>query len=102
VLKNNGIGKIGIRISIAENKEKEELIKKYKDVGFEIITGSAGSMELGEVLRSTGLVYTIVRGNLLQEDKSSGDWLVVVLYGQIGSPRRGFEHEAIGMGIQPI
>lgn len=147
MLKKNGIGKIGISISIAENKEKEELIKKYKDVGFEIITGSAGSMdsknifaaietaamrkdlirenyreehalyhatmeaftgycrgqvELGEVLRSTGLVYTIVRGNLLQEDKSSGDWLVVVLYGQIGSPRRGFEHEAIGMGIQPI
>jgi len=146
-LKKNGIGKIAISVSILDNEEKEKLINKYKDSGYEIVTGSAGSMdsknifaaietaamrrdlirenyreehalyhatmeaftgycrgqvELGEVLRSTGLVYTIVRGNLLQDDKSSGDWITVVLYGQIGSPRRGFEHEAIGMGIQPI
>lgn len=61
-----------------------------------------GQVDLGNVLRSTGLVFTIVRGNLVSEDRSSGDWIAVVLYGQIGSPRQGFEHEAIGMGIQPI
>lgn len=61
-----------------------------------------GQVDLGDVLRSTGLVFVIVRGNLVLGDRSSGDWLAVVLYGQIGSPRQGFEHEAIGMGIQPV
>jgi hut operon positive regulator len=48
------------------------------------------------------LTFTIVRGKLVEDDKLSGEWIAVVLYGQIGSPRKGFEHEAIGMGIQPI
>ncbi len=61
-----------------------------------------GQVMLGEVLRSAGLSFTIVRGMLVEDDPSSGNWIAVVLYGQIGSPRRGFEHEAIGMGIQPI
>ncbi len=61
-----------------------------------------GQVMLGEVLRSAGLTFTIVRGMLIEDDPSSGNWIAVVLYGQIGSPRRGFEHEAIGMGIQPI
>lgn len=61
-----------------------------------------GQVMLGEVLRSAGLTFTIVRGTLVEDDPSSGNWIAVVLYGQIGSPRRGFEHEAIGMGIQPI
>lgn len=61
-----------------------------------------GQVVLGEVLRTTGLVYTIVRGNLVADDKSSGEWIAIVLYGQIGSPRHGFEHEAIGLGIQSI
>lgn len=61
-----------------------------------------GQVMLGEVLRSAGLTFTIVRGTLIEDDLSSGNWIAVVLYGQIGSPRRGFEHEAIGMGIQPI
>lgn len=61
-----------------------------------------GQVLLGEVLRSVGLTYTIVRGTLVEGEPSSGNWIAVVLYGQIGSPRRGFEHEAIGMGIQPI
>lgn len=61
-----------------------------------------GQVMLGEVLRSAGLTFTIVRGTLIEDDISSGNWIAVVLYGQIGSPRKGFEHEAIGMGIQPI
>lgn len=61
-----------------------------------------GQVMLGEVLRSAGLTFTLVRGTLVEDDPSSGTWIAVVLYGQIGSPRRGFEHEAIGMGIQPI
>jgi hut operon positive regulator len=61
-----------------------------------------GQVMLGEVLRSAGLTFTIVRGMLMEDEPSSGYWIAVVLYGQIGSPRKGFEHEAIGMGIQPI
>ncbi len=61
-----------------------------------------GQVMLGDVLRSAGLSFTIVRGLLVEDDPASGNWLAVVLYGQIGSPRKGFEHEAIGMGIQPI
>ena len=61
-----------------------------------------GQVMLGEVLRSAGLIFTIVRGTLIEDDSSSGNWIAVVLYGHIGSPRRGFEHEAVGMGIQPI
>jgi len=61
-----------------------------------------GQVVLGEVLRTAGLTFTIVRGNLIEDDPTSGNWISVVLYGQIGSPRRGFEHEAVGMGIQPI
>lgn len=61
-----------------------------------------GQVVLGELQRTAGLTFTIVRGNLIMGDKSSGQWISIVLYGQIGSPRKGFEHEAVGMGIQSI
>ncbi|QSX07028.1 hut operon transcriptional regulator HutP [Sedimentibacter sp. zth1] len=61
-----------------------------------------GQVILGELQRTAGLTFAVVRGNLILGDKSSGEWISVVLYGQIGSPRKGFEHEAIGMGIQSI
>ncbi len=61
-----------------------------------------GPVALESVLRTTGLVFTVVRGNLSVDDKKNGEWIAVVLYGFIGSPRKGFEHEAIGMGIQSI
>lgn len=61
-----------------------------------------GPVALESVLRTTGLVFTVVRGNLIVNEKKSEEWIAVVLYGLIGSPRRGFEHEAIGMGIQSI
>ncbi len=61
-----------------------------------------GPVALESVLRTTGLVFTVVRGNLFVNDKENGQWIAVVLYGLIGSPRRGFEHEAIGMGVQSI
>src|SRR6056297_3608333 len=131
-MKKVGIGKIAIRISIADKEEKKSLIEKYSKKNYHILTGHAGSMdskniiaaietaamredfirenyreehalyhatmeaftgycrgqiELGEVLRSTGLVYSLVRGNLVMDDKASGSWISVVLYGEIGSPR---------------
>ena len=61
-----------------------------------------GPVALDSVLRTTGLVFSVVRGNLSVGDKENGEWIAVVLYGHIGSPIRGFEHEAIGLGIQSI
>ncbi len=85
---------------IKENYHEEHAI--YHAI-IEALSGYCrGQVMLGEVLRSAGLTFTIVRGKLIEDDNSSGNWIAVVLYGQIGSPRVGFEHEAIGMGIQPI
>jgi hut operon positive regulator len=85
---------------IVENYREEHAL--YHAI-IEALSGYCrGQVMLGEVLRSAGLSFTIVKGPLIDGDESGGNWIVVVLYGQIGSPRRGFEHEAIGMGIQPI
>ncbi len=85
---------------INENYHEEHAI--YHAI-IEALSGYCrGQVMLGEVLRSAGLTFTIVRGKLVEDDDTSGNWIAVVLYGQIGAPRRGFEHEAIGMGIQPI
>lgn len=85
---------------IGENYHEEHAL--YHAI-IEALSGYCrGQVMLGEVLRTAGLTFTIVRGTLIEDDPSSGNWIAVVLYGQIGSPRRGFEHEAIGMGIQPI
>lgn len=61
-----------------------------------------GSVALDTVLRTTGLEFAVVKGELVTNHRSGGDWIAVVLYGHIGSPRRGFEHEAVGLGIQSI
>ncbi len=146
-MENIGIGKLAIKLAIAEEQDVQSLTEEIGKLGYVVYRGRAGSMDaknifasvetaamrqdlirenyreehalyhgimeafsgycrgqvdLGNVLRSTGLVYTIVRGPLVHGVKGSGDWIAVVMYGLIGSPRQGFEHEAIGMGIQPI
>lgn len=89
---------------------REDIVKEnYHDehalyhASVEALSGYCrGQVVLGDVLRTAGLIYVIVRGNLIDGDKSAGEWIAVVLFGQIGAPRKGFEHEAIGMGIQPV
>ena len=64
-----------------------------------------GQIGLESVLRSTGLTYSIVRGNLQYDEKSTTStkpWIAICLYGKIGSPRKGFEHDAIGLGVNSI
>ena len=63
-----------------------------------------GQVGLESVLRSTGLTYSIVRGDLIfkQSGQSSKPWIAVCLYGKIGAPRKGFEHDAIGLGVNSI
>lgn len=64
-----------------------------------------GQIGLESVLRSTGLTYSIVRGNLQYDEKNTTrtkPWIAICLYGKIGSPRKGFEHDAIGLGVNSI
>jgi len=61
-----------------------------------------GELALGSILRSAGLVFSIVRGPRIAEDYSDGEWLAVALYGTIGAPIKGYEHEVMGLGINHI
>ncbi len=61
-----------------------------------------GQVGLGNILRTAGLTFSIVRGPRLLGDNSDGDWIAVALYGNMGAPVKGFEHEVMGMGINPI
>ncbi|WP_078549932.1 hut operon transcriptional regulator HutP [Litchfieldia alkalitelluris] len=60
-----------------------------------------GQVELGNMLRTVGLRFSIVRGTPY-ESEQEGEWLAVALYGTIGAPVRGLEHETIGLGINHI
>jgi hut operon positive regulator len=60
-----------------------------------------GQMQLGSILRTVGLRFAIVRGNPYENDLE-GEWLAVALYGTIGAPVKGLEHETLGLGINHI
>lgn len=60
-----------------------------------------GQIQLGSVLRTVGLSFAILRGNPY-ENEQEGDWIAVSLYGTIGAPVKGSEHETIGLGINHI
>jgi hut operon positive regulator len=85
---------------IRENYHEEHAL--YHAISEALTAYCRGSIALDTVLRTTGLEFSVVRGELVVGHKSGGEWIAVVLYGHIGSPRRGFEHEAIGLGIQSI
>ncbi|HYE69128.1 MAG TPA: HutP family protein [Anaerovoracaceae bacterium] len=61
-----------------------------------------GREGLGNVLRSAGLAFSIVRGPRIPEDTNDGEWIAIVLFGNMGAPIKGYEHEVIGMGINPV
>lgn len=61
-----------------------------------------GQIGLGNVLRTAGLVFTIVLGSRMPMDAADGKWIAVVLYGNMGAPVKGYEHEVIGLGIYPV
>lgn len=60
-----------------------------------------GQMQLGSVMRTVGLRFAVVRGNPY-EDKAEGEWIAVAIYGTIGAPVKGLEHETLGLGINHI
>ncbi|MQL52274.1 hut operon transcriptional regulator HutP [Desulfofundulus thermobenzoicus] len=61
-----------------------------------------GQLELGSILRTAGLKFAVVAGPRDADRPEEGHWLAVALYGYIGAPRRGFEHEVIGLGINHL
>jgi len=61
-----------------------------------------GQVGLGNILRTAGLTFSIVRGPRILGDSSDGEWIAVALYGSMGAPVKGNEHEVMGMGINPI
>ncbi|MGR3766094.1 hut operon transcriptional regulator HutP [Rossellomorea sp. NS-SX7] len=68
----------------------------------EALTGvTRGHTQIGEVLRTVGLRFSIVRGTPYKNEEE-GEWIAVALYGTIGAPIKGLEHETIGLGINHI
>lgn len=61
-----------------------------------------GQVGLGNILRTAGLTFSIVRGPRVLGDDSDGEWIAVALYGSMGAPIKGYEHEVMGLGINPI
>ncbi len=60
-----------------------------------------GQLELGSILRTVGLRFAVVRGKPYPKE-DEGEWVAVALYGTIGAPVKGLEHEAIGLGINHL
>ncbi|MGF2618175.1 hut operon transcriptional regulator HutP [Rossellomorea vietnamensis] len=68
----------------------------------EAISGvTRGQTQLGEILRTVGLRFAVVRGTPYK-NAEEGEWIAVALYGTIGAPIKGLEHETIGLGINHI
>ncbi len=61
-----------------------------------------GQLGLGNMLRTVGLIFAVVRGPRSSDQQDDGEWIAVVLYGTIGAPIKGYEHETIGLGINHL
>ncbi|MCZ2845720.1 MAG: transcriptional regulator, partial [Candidatus Bathyarchaeota archaeon] len=63
-----------------------------------------GEIGIGNFLRTVGVKFAILRGPLDTErnDEALGEWISVGIFGMIGAPIKGFEHEAIGLEINSI
>ena len=71
------------------------IIEALKGVG-------RGEVQLGNILRTVGLTFSIVRGRYVGSVEHRGEWIAVAVYGTIGAPKKGFEHETIGFGFNHI
>ncbi|GLY11681.1 hut operon transcriptional regulator HutP [Pseudobacillus badius] len=60
-----------------------------------------GQLAIGEMMRTVGLRFAVVRGKPYKE-AGEGEWLAVAFYGTIGAPVKGLEHEALGLGVNHI
>lgn len=90
------------RQGLIDEEQYREVHALYHAI-IEAIQGiGRGTMQFGEILRTVGLTFAIVRGPLYDESVEPGDWIAVCLYGTIGAPKKGFEHEVLGFGINHV
>ena len=90
------------RNRIIDEQQYREVHALYHAI-IEAVQGvGRGTMQFGEILRTVGLTFAVVRGPLLPEGFEPGEWIAVCLYGTIGAPRKGFEHEVLGFGINHV
>ncbi len=61
-----------------------------------------GQLGLGNMLRTVGLIFAVAKGPRSTDQREDGNWVAVVLYGTIGAPIKGYEHETIGLGINHL
>ena len=61
-----------------------------------------GPLELGNIMRTVGIRFAVVKGLRHRGDQDEGAWIAVAMYGTIGAPIRGHEHEALGLGLNHI
>ncbi|GAA0466887.1 hut operon transcriptional regulator HutP [Alkalibacillus silvisoli] len=89
------------RNHIIKEKLYREMHALYHAI-LEAVQGvTRGQVQLGDVMRTVGLRFAVVRGKpYANEDE--GEWVAVALYGTIGAPIRGLEHETAGLGINHI
>jgi hut operon positive regulator len=57
---------------------------------------------LGPTLRTVALLFTIVRGPRIPGLDGERDWIAVAMFGSVGAPRSGWEHDAVGLGISNL
>lgn len=107
-------GKVGtMRINdiigaIQTSAKKGEIIKNtyreehalYSSISDAIIGVCRNNTLLQESSRTTYLSFVVARGRYLENEP--GDWIIVAIYGYIGSTTKGHEHEVVGFGIKPI
>lgn len=61
-----------------------------------------GQMVLSGIHRTVGLRFSVVRGPRSVSVPSHGEWVAVGLYGTIGAPLKGNEHEVVGLGMSHL
>lgn len=61
-----------------------------------------GEIGIGNLLRTIGVKFVVLRGPLDTTRSGLGEWVSVGIYGMVGAPIKGFEHEAIGLEISTI
>jgi len=61
-----------------------------------------GEIGIGNFLRTIGVKFVVLRGPMDTTNSNLGEWVSVGIYGMVGAPIKGFEHEAIGLEINNI
>nr|WP_219839229.1 hut operon transcriptional regulator HutP [Paenibacillus sp. R14(2021)] len=87
---------------IIDSENYREVHALYHAIIEAIQSIGRGVVQFGDILRTVGLTFTIVRGEMTGAIAHEGEWIAVCVYGTIGAPKKGFEHEAIGFGFNHI